>query len=390
MKLLLVHNRYQQSGGEDVVFEFEASLLEHAGHEVDRIVVSNDDIKTVYQKIRTAWSLPWSSRGFKTVADAIARNRPDIMHVHNIFPLLSPSIYDAAVAANVAVVQTLHNFRVTCTNGLLLRDGAPCELCVSGTPYHAVRYRCYRNSYFGSFAVARMIASQRKQKASQERVSRFVALSEFARSRYVLAGIPAEKITVKPNGVADTGIRSNGTGAAILFVGRLSKEKGVATLINAARSFTHPVRIIGDGPLKNELEAASPPNVTFLGHLSRDKVIYEMAQARCLVLPSVWYEAFPLVLIEAYSIGLPVIASRIGSLVELVEDGVTGLHFAPDDVAGLVRVIEQLTSDATLSARMGYASRERYEQRFSPNCVLNDLEKIYHSVMADVSSVPAS
>jgi glycosyltransferase involved in cell wall biosynthesis len=383
MKIFLVHNRYQQSGGEDIVFEFEGSLLERAGHEVRRLVVSNDDIKTAYEKIRTAWSLPWNSSGFRLVADAIARNRPDIMHVHNIFPLLSPSIYDAAAAANVAVVQTLHNFRITCANGMLLRDGAPCELCITGTPYNAVRFRCYRNSYFGSFAVARMIAVQRRQKESPTKVARFVALSEFARSRFVFSGLPAEKITVKPNGAIDSTIRSDGTGRAILFVGRLSREKGVDTLINAARFTTHPVRIVGDGPLRKKLEADAPPNVTFLGRLSHDRVIYEMSRSRCLVLPSAWYEGFPLVLVEAYSVGLPVVASRLGSLIELVEDGVTGLHFAPNDVIGLARAVERLTSDAAFAVRLGHASRRRYEDRFTPERVLSDLETIYRSVMAE-------
>lgn len=381
MKLLLIHNRYQQPGGEDAVFDFEASLLEGAGHEVYRLVASNDAITTVYQKIRTAWHLPWNTCGYRLVAEAIAANRPDIMHVHNTFPLLSSSTYEAAAAAKVPVVQTLHNFRVTCANGLLLRDAAPCELCIANTPFNAVLYRCYRNSYLSSFAVARMIASQRRHRENLTKVARFVALSEFARSRFVLSGMPADKITVKPNGATDSTFRNDGMGNAILFVGRLSAEKGVETLIKAARFISYPVRIVGDGPLRDELEATAPPNVTFLGRLSRNMVIDEMVRARCLVLPSVWYEVFPLVVVEAYSVGLPVIASRLGSLVELVEDGVTGLHFAPNDALGLVGAIEQLTSDAAFAARMGRASRRRYEERFSPECVLRDLEAIYHSVM---------
>jgi glycosyltransferase involved in cell wall biosynthesis len=382
MKLLLVHNRYQWVGGEDSVFEFEASLLERAGHKVHRLIISNDSIKTAYDRIRTAWSLPWNSQGFRLVGDAIVRSSPDVMHVHNTFPLLSPSIYDAAATANVAVVQTLHNFRITCANGMLLRDGAPCEICLTKTPYNAFRFRCYRNSYFGSFAVARLIASQRSQKYSYSKVARFVALSEFSRSRFVLAGLPTEKITVKPNGVMDHGIRNDGKGVAILFVGRLSVEKGVHTLINAARFITYPVRIVGDGPLRRNLEADAPPNVTFLGSIPRDRVIEEMGRARCLVLPSVWYEGFPVTLVEAYSSGLPVIAARLGSLIELVQDGVTGLHFAPNDVKELVDAVERITSNAGFAARLGRAARERYEARFTPERILRDLEAIYHSVAA--------
>jgi len=383
MKLLLVHNRYQRSGGEDAVFELESSLLEGAGHEVQRLVVSNDDIRTLYDRIRTAWSLPWSSRGYSLVANAIIRNRPQIIHIHNTFPLLSSSVYEAAAAADIPVVQTLHNFRITCANGLLLRDDAPCELCITKSPYNAVRFRCYRNSYFGSFAVARMIAFQRRHKELLTSVARFIVLSEFARTRFILAGVPAEKITVKANGAVDSPFRCNGSGKAILFVGRLSGEKGVHTLINAARFITDPVRIVGDGPLRNELDTAAPRNVIFLGSLSHDKVIEEMAQARCLVLPSACYENFPLALAEAYSVGLPVIASRIGSLIELIQDGVTGLHFEPTDVMGLVRAIGRLANDGCLTARLRQASRKRYEEQFTPARILSDLETIYRSVIAE-------
>lgn len=384
MKLLLVHNRYQHSGGEDAVFDFESSLLEKAGHEIRRLVVSNDAIQTVYKKFETAWHLPWSMSSHKLVATTIAANRPHVMHVHNIFPLLSTSIYEAAAEAGVPVVQTLHNFRITCANGVLLRNGAPCELCIGSTPYNAVRYRCYRNSYLGSFAVARMIASQRRRKDNSAKVARFVVLSEFARSRFMLAGITANKITVKPNGAIDTALRNDGKGTTILFVGRLSREKGVETLMKAAQFISQQVRIVGDGPLKKELEAKAPPNVMFLGRLSHDGVIDEMVRARCLVLPSVCYEAaVPLVLIEAYSVGLPVIASRIGSLIEPIEDGITGLHFAPHNVTELVRAIERLTGDVAFAARMGQASRRRYEERFTPQRVLSDLEAIYRSVLAE-------
>ena len=169
MKLLLVHNRYQRPGGEDAVFDFESFLLEGAGHEIQRLVVSNDDIRTLYDRILTSWSLPWNPRGYSLIAEAIIRNRPDIIHFHNIFPLLSSSVYEAAAAANIPVVQTLHNFRIACANGLLLRDDAPCELCITQSPYNAVRFRCYRNSYFGSFAVARMIAFQRRHKGVAKR-----------------------------------------------------------------------------------------------------------------------------------------------------------------------------------------------------------------------------
>jgi glycosyltransferase involved in cell wall biosynthesis len=381
MKLLLAHNHYRTPGGEDSVFNFEASLLERAGHQVERLVVSNQDIRSYGDMIQNARSLSWSAHGYALAEEAIKRFKPDVMHVHNYFAVLTPAIYDAAAAAKVPVVQTLHNFRITCANAMLLRDGAPCELCIAGTPYNAVRFRCYRNSYLGSFALARMISYHRRQK-TWIKVARFIALSEFSRSRFVAAGLPVEKIVVKPNSTVDFGVRGKSMGNAILFVGRLSKEKGVHTLVEAARLIGNPVRIVGDGPLRDELEATAPPNATFPGHLPHDEVRSEMTRARCLVIPSLCYENFPMTLAEAYAMGLPVIASRLGSLIELVDDEVTGLHFAPGDAAGLAGAIKRLVEDEAGAARMGQAARQRYVERYTPDHALRDLETIYRSVIA--------
>jgi len=197
----------------------------------------------------------------------------------------------------------------------------------------------------------------------------------------VLAGLPPEKITVKPNGAVDPMVFRNGDGDAVLFVGRLSREKGIDTLLCAARYTNNPVRIVGDGPLRAELEIAAPPNVTFLGRIPHDRVIEEMAKARCLVLPSVSYEGFPVTLVEAYSIGLPVIASRLGSLKELIEDGVTGLHFTPNDVTELTRSIQRLHEDRDFSTRLGQEARKQYEARFTPERILSYLGEIYKSVL---------
>ncbi len=381
MKLLLVHNRYQQRGGEDSVFDFESSLLERAGHDVHRLIATNEDIHSIKDKIDAARGLTWNERGHALVVEAIDRVKPDVMHVHNFFALLSPSIYDAAAVANVPVVQTLHNFRITCANGLLLRDGSPCELCVEGSPLNAVRFRCYRGSVLASLALARMIAFHRRKGTWLTKVARFIVLSEFARSRFVAAGLPAEKIVVKPNGALDSDLRAAASGKAVLFVGRLSIEKGVRTLLEAAHGLNCPVRIAGDGPLRSELELLAPPNVTFLGRLSHDEVLSEMAHARCLVIPSISYEAFPVTLVEAYSVGLPVIASRLGSLIELVDDEITGLFFSPGDAGELARAIERLQKNGHLAAFMRQATRRRYEELYSPDRTVRELEAIYNSTM---------
>jgi glycosyltransferase involved in cell wall biosynthesis len=381
MKLLVVHNRYRQFGGEDSVFNLETSLLERAGHQVERLVVSNNDIISYRDKVQNAWSLPWNPHGYSLAEEAIRRIKPDIMHVHNLFALLTPAIYDAAAVANVPVVQTLHNFRTICANALLLRNNAPCELCIVGTPYNAVRFRCYRDSYFGSFALARMI-SYHQRKKTWRKVARFIALSEFSRSRFVAAGYPIEKIVVKPNSTVDPGVRGKSIGKAILFVGRLSEEKGIRTLVEAARIIDDPVRIVGDGPLRDELKITAPPNVTFIGHMSADEVRSEMSDARCLVIPSLWYENFPMTLAEAYAMALPVIASRLGALIELVDNEITGLHFTPGNATELAVAIKRLANDEADAARMGQAARQRYLERYTPDRALCDLETVYHSVIA--------
>jgi glycosyltransferase involved in cell wall biosynthesis len=379
MKILLIHNRYLQAGGEDAVFDFESSLLAKAGHSVSRLAVSNNDLTTPYRKLKAALTLQWNPWGFSLVRDAVAKFSPDVMHVHNTFPLLSPAIYDAAAASGVPVVQTLHNFRLTCANGMLLRNNAPCERCIVGTPFNAVRYRCYRGSYLASAAVAKLIAAQRRNQV-WAKVSRFIALSEFSRSIFVSAGLPAEKISIKPNSVADGGQLNAGTGTSVLFVGRLSEEKGIRTLIEIAAMTGCNVRVVGDGPLKAELMMVAPRNVVFLGQISHHEVLQEMSRAKCLVLPSTCYENCSVALIEAYSVGLPVIASKIGSFIEYVEDGVTGLYCTPNDPTSLLRAIRTMTGDSELAARLSSNARIRYLSQFSPQRTLADLESIYSSV----------
>jgi glycosyltransferase involved in cell wall biosynthesis len=380
MKLLLIHNPYTQPGGEDSAFEFEACLLERAGYDVHRLIASNAAIRGVVDTIRAAWTLPWNRDGYERALHAIRGFGPDVMHVHNFFAMFSPAIYDAAAASHIPVVQTLHNFRITCANGQLSRDGAPCERCISGSPYNAVRFRCYRGSYAGSLALARMIAFHRRERTWQTKISRFIVLSEFARSRFISAGVPAEKIVVKPNGAADCGARDQAPGKGVLFVGRLSREKGVHILIEAAKLGGYPVRIVGDGPLRTQLEACAPPNVTFVGYLSHDDVITEMRRARCVAIPSVCYENSPIALVEAYSVGVPVVGPRLGSIIELVEEGVTGFQFASGKVEELNRALKCLIDNPALASQMGHASRQRYLEQFTPDRILSKLEAIYRSI----------
>ncbi len=384
MKVLFAHNAYRQPGGEDAVVAAERALLAEHGHTVSLHAASNDGIAGLPARIEAAIRAPHSTTACDALARRLADERPDVVHVHNFFPLLTPSLYDACRAAGVAVVQTLHNYRLICPAATLTRAGKPCELCVRGSAYQSVLYRCYRGSRLGTFAVARMVERHRKRGTWHDRVDRFIALTRFAKRKFVEGRIPAAKIAVKPNFF----VERHGDGAppaqrkGALFVGRLSAEKGLGTLIEAWRGIDLPLRIAGDGPLLDTLRATAPPSVSVLGPLGSAEVAAEMRRAAFLVLPSQCYEGFPMVVAEAFSRGLPVIASRLGSLAEIVEDGVTGLHFTAGDGADLAATARRAATDADAIARMGAAARARYEERYTAEANYPMLLAIYEQAIA--------
>ncbi len=382
MRILQVHNLYQQAGGEDAVVASEAKLLTDHGQDVRLWSVDNAAITGPWAKLGTAWQVPYSHAARRRAAAAIADFAPDVVHVHNFFPLITPSVYDACRDAGVPVVQTLHNYRTICAGALLLRQGRPCEDCIRGSPYQGALHGCYRDSRLGSLAVARMIARHRGQGTWRTKVDRFIALTEFARKKFVEAWFPADKIAVKPNFAADTGTRDVETGRdGALFVGRLSSEKGIGTLLAAWRGLGVPLRIAGDGPLTSMVRGANSPNVAPLGSLSPEAVTQEMARAAFLVMPSEWYEGFPVTLAEAFCQGLPVIASRLGAMAEIVEDGVTGLHFAPGDAHDLAAKVRWAAEHPGDMRRMGANAQRAYQEKYAPDVNYDMLFEIYQSAV---------
>lgn len=368
MKVLIVHNAYRQPGGEDAVVAAEKALLAEYGHGVRLFTVSNDSVTGVGSRLAAALGAPYSPAARDTLARLLDEQRPDVVHVHNFFPLLTPSIYDACQTAAVPVVQTLHNYRLICPVATLRRNGAICEICVSANAYRSVLHGCYRDSRLGTLAVARMIQIHRRRGTWRNKVDRYIALTQFARSKFIEGGLPAEKIVVKPNFVvADhapaplPGQRKGG-----LFVGRLSPEKGIGVLLDAWRELDVPLCVAGDGPLLDEVRGQASPAVIPLGRLSATEVANEMRRAQFLVVPSEWYEGFPVVIAEAYARGLPVIASRLGSLAEIVEDGVTGLHVEPGDAGDLAAKVRWAVDHPDRMHRMGWQAHRRYEERYSP------------------------
>lgn len=391
MKILCVHNSYQQSGGEDAVFASEVELLRNAGHIVETLEVSNDEIAGFAAMAEAALSAIYNTKSRERVAERLNKKNFDILHVHNFFPRLSPSIFDAAREAGVASVLTLHNFRLTCAAGTLFRDGFICQQCVDRVALPAVVHRCYRGSLAGSMSVATMIQTHKTAGTWRRKVDRFIALSSFAIDIFDRAGLPRDRIRIKPNYVSDVASSELALDRAdeslrlrdsFLFVGRLSPEKGCATLLEAWRGIDAPLTVIGHGPELDRLRASAPQNVTFAGHQDSTIVRQAMADARAVIMPSQWFEAFGLVAIEAMMVGTPVIASRVGALPDIIKHGVTGLLVEPTDIAGLRQAVSKLArDDATVSA-MGLAGRERYEANYTSSHNISILESIYAEAIA--------
>src|SRR5215831_3715728 len=325
-RILLVHNAYQHKGGEDAVVEAELELLHAYGHRVELYSRDNYELAGA-GPLATARDTLWSPRTVRETAACIASFRPDIVHVHNTFPLISPSVIWAAAQARIPIVQTLHNFRLLCAQGQFLRNGGLCEDCLGAVPWRGVIHRCYRGSAGHTALLVTMLGLHRTLRTYEDRVTRYIALSEFSRAKLIQGGLPPQKIAVKPNFVTASpgggGMRKGG-----LFVGRLSHEKGIDVLLAAMdRSPGLIIDVIGNGP---EAQAvAAHAQVRCHGRKEQDAVLDAMRRAAYLILPSVTYENFPRSIVEAFACGLPVIASRLGSLAEIVEDGRTGLLFTP-------------------------------------------------------------
>jgi glycosyltransferase involved in cell wall biosynthesis len=388
MRVLILHNRYQLRGGEDSVVEEESNLLRSHGVEIDQLIVDNESIHGFLQKSVTAFNTLYSWPARRIVEARLASFRPDVMHVHNFFPRLSPSVYDAATHARVPVVQTIHNFRVVCANGLLFREGHVCEECLGrafGWP--AVGHACYRESRVGSAVVSLMTSMHRGLGTWQNKVTRYIVLTEFMRELMVSPGVlPAHRIVIKPNAAADFGT-GEGNGGYALYVGRLSPEKGVRTVLDAWKenSPAVPLKIAGDGALRPEVEALSGGNnIEYLGPVSKERVGQLMRNALVLIIPSLCYEGLPVVVPEAFSASLPIIASNLGSLGTLIAPGETGMLVPPGDAVSLRAAVNNLSESPALLSQMRVRARQVYEQLYSPESNLKLLLGIYEDAISAV------
>ncbi|HUP89612.1 MAG TPA: glycosyltransferase family 4 protein [Longimicrobiales bacterium] len=379
MKILIVHNRYLQAGGEDVAVEAEAALLARKGHDVHRMETSNEELLQLSSS-RAAMNTVWNSAARASVARRAVETRADIVHFHNTFPLLSPSTYYAA-AQTSAVVQTLHNYRLVCPAATLLRDGKNCEVCVGNVPWRGVVHKCYRESRAATFATAAMSSTHRVIGTWARKVDAYIALTSFARDIFVRGGLPADKVHVKPNFVDPDPGFAHGVGVGFLYVGRLEEGKGIRVLMSAWRLLQNPLplRIIGTGPLESQVQAfaAEFKNVELLGQVPRTRVVEELKRARALIAPMLWLENFPLSICEAMATGCAIIAADNANVSAILNHGGAGVLFRTGDGAALAHAIKLVATDDALCVRVTETARREYEMKYTADANYRALMSIY-------------
>jgi glycosyltransferase involved in cell wall biosynthesis len=430
MKIAQVHNYYQQAGGEDGVVAAERELLRSHGHEVVTYYRNNSSISGRWQLVLSGFKTLWNWEVYRGFRRFLREERPDVVHSHNTFPLISPALHWACAKEGVPIVQTLHNYRLLCLSAFLFREGASgdgsgcavesrsggghakgavCELCLKRRfKWPGIRYRCYRGSRAGSGVAALMLLVHRILGTWTNKVNAYIALTEFQKRKLVEGGFPAEKISVKPNFIAeDPACQGTASGVRVsavrnkpyaLFVGRLSPEKGCDVLVRGWGLFRERMAdsgaggdsevellIVGDGPERSELEilAASRggEGIRFQGRKEREEVLELMRNARFVVLPSVWYEGFPMTIVESFSCGTPVVATDDGGMQEIIGEQWNGLKFAMGDAASLAGKLEWAFKNADKMEKMGVKARQDFESKYSADANYGALMQIYGEVL---------
>jgi glycosyltransferase involved in cell wall biosynthesis len=386
MKVLSVHNSYQLPGGEDQVFAQEAELLRAHGHQVFLYRASNDQVNGANPLVLLGETI-WNRQTHQELRTLMQRERPNIVHVHNTFPVISPAAYYAANEEQIPVVQTLHNYRTLCPAATLFRDGQVCEQCVpKQIPWPGIVHACYRGSRLATAAAAAMLATHNFKQTWSKSIAAYIALTDFARNKFIEGGLPADKIIVKPNYLQTDPGRGRGTGNYALFVGRLTPEKGVSTLLEAWRQIGSelPLQIAGDGPMAAEVEKAvgEMEGVTLLKWLPHQEILQRMKEASVLILPSTWYEGFPMILAEAFAVGLPVIASNLGSLSSIVDHQRTGLHFEAANAGRLVEAVRWFRAHPVEAGFMRGQARLEYQARYTADANYAQMIRIYDAVLS--------
>jgi glycosyltransferase involved in cell wall biosynthesis len=386
VKILLTHNYYQIAGGEDAVMQNEVNLLINYGNEVVKHTVNNNKISSFFSKMTVMFNVPFSYSQYKHMGKVLAEERPDVVHIHNYFPRLSPAVFYACKKAGIPVVHTLHNYRAVCPTALLMHNSKINETSLKGSTWWTVTRRVYRNSFIGSLALACMVELHKLLGTWQTKVDRFIALTEFSRQKYIEAGWPADKIVVKPNFIEDpfdTDTTVHKDGGYALYVGRLSEEKGIDILLDAWAGVGFPLKIIGDGPLKSSVESNALSSVEYLGLKKKEEVLELVQNADFIIMASTWYEGFPMVLVEAFACGTPALVSRLGSMKEIVVPHNTGLHFEAGNPTDLAEKAQWMIDNPADVKKMGANSRNEFLAKYTPEKNYEMLMDIYQQAIAE-------
>lgn len=389
MNILQVHNYYKQSGGEDNVLKREKKLLEEREETVSQFIKSNEDINGFWDYIKVGLNTRYSKNSYYEFNRVLEIENPDIIHCHNFFPLISPSIFDCTTEKEIPSLLTLHNYRLLHPNGLMLYNGHIDERPLEGSAYQCVLDGVYRDSIIQTAVVANMIEYHKKKKTWQDKVDGFIALTEFAKNKFIEGGLPKDKIHVKPNFVGDPfrgklDLGNNEKKEGYFFVGRISKEKGIDDLVSAwlSNKKLPSLNIAGDGPLKSELQykTSDCSNIKWLGKISNSEVLQWLNRSKAMIFPSTWYEGFPMTILESLSVGCPVITSNIGSQQSIIDNEVTGLHFRVSDRKDLLNKVGRLERNNALVRELGANAREKYLQEYTPEKNYRMLMEIYEGI----------
>jgi glycosyltransferase involved in cell wall biosynthesis len=389
MRVLTVHNYYQQPGGEEQIWATESALLESYGHEVIRYTLDNDAIKGM-NPLLLAKNTVWNSGVYRELRSLIRQQKPQIAHFHNTFPMISPAAYYAVKDEGIPVVQTLHNYRLLCPNALFFRQGRVCEDCLGKPfPLPGIVHGCYRGSRPASAVVAATASFHSLLGTWSQAVDVFIAYSRFAMDKFIQGGLPAEKLAFKTNFLHPAPQPGTGEGGYALFVGRLSVEKGLGVMLDAWRQLGGKIRlkILGDGPMAGLVTEAvkEMPEIEWLGRIPLEQVYEVVGNAAFLVFPSEWYETFGRVAIEAFAKGTPVVASKIGAITELIDHKRTGLHFLPSNPTDLADKINWLLEHPQELSQMRQEARAEFETKYTAEDNYKRLMEIYESAISKES-----
>lgn len=386
--ILVIHNRYLESGGEDSVVNAEIALLRSRGHRVLQYARHNREIAHfgAVRKALLPLTTMWDYGSYCELRSLIRQQRPAIAHCHNLLPLLSPAVYYACAAEGIPVVQAVHNYRLVCPGGNFFREGERCNDC-QGSLLKATLRGCYRDSRSQTGVVSLMLGAHRAFGTWQTMVDTYIAPSGFCRAVLCQRGLPANKLVTKPHFAPEVLPQKTSLGDYAIFAGRLSHEKGVLPFLDVWRDVAQiPLLIVGSGPLEESARRqaceSNLSNVTFAGHLPYPETLRHIRNARFLVAPSRCYETFGMAVLEAMACGVPAIVPRNGALQELVSDRRTGFHVDLDDREQLAAAIRTMWSHPLETREMGRAARHRCLEHYSADSNYNRLSDIYNAALS--------